>query len=400
MREIRTWVQRLLSSSTAQATAIRMVATGAGVVAGILMARLAGAETKGQFSSVVAIANLVFAAINLEIGPELVRRGRQESSQASTFRWVVPFWLWYLGVGILVSAVLWPISRFAAGVVVASIAVTCYTQASILLNGRFGPRAAAVQVLVQQVALTLSTVVYYFLGILTARLVFSLVALSMLAGLGYAVIRAVTARGSTFPLEERKFSIVLGGLPWVPNRLGQMALQRIDLVIVFFLLGAGPAGVYSVAVSIGALMQILPMQYGLSAQHLAANKVDHSLRSLVLKTLGFGVVSAVIVAGLGHFLIVVMYGDEFAGAYPLLLALLPAIVVFPAYQTVCNSFRMTRGHHMATYSALLGVVSLLLAAMVAPWGSGAGRIAVASSIGSAVAFVSIVVMARMSGARG
>ncbi|MFJ6112188.1 lipopolysaccharide biosynthesis protein [Dietzia maris] len=366
-----------------------------GVAASIAMARLGGAEVKGTYSSVMAAANLVFAVINLELAAELLKRGREDGTQNETHKWITKAWFAYGLAGVLACVLLWVLNlEFASFVAAASTLTTLSTQAGVLLNGKRGPTWLAAQAVVQQAATLLLVGVASTAVSLTNTLIVLILCLSLISGFLVAVfwLRSSSREPATVRLDL--IGAVRRGSKWVLLRLSQMALMRLDIVVVYLVAGPAMAGVYSVGVSFATFIQLIPSQLSLEVQFLGANRIAYSLERKALSTFIVGVVAALPFAILGSWLIDLMYGSGFAGAYGVLLCSIPGIIALPAYQTYCNSLRLTSNHRMATGTGLAGVLVMVVLLVPALQIWGLPGAAIASSVGCVLSLGLMIVIYR------
>lgn len=116
-------------------------------------------------------------------------------------------------------------------------------------------------------------------------------------------------------------------------------LYRSDVFLVGWFLGAGPLGVYAIAIVMAEMMQRLPNVAGtvMLPKVLGGDDDDHAL-SLALSrwVLRFGLVAAAAIVAGGAQVIAWSFGAAFAGAWEPLVWMLPGLVV-AGFASVLNT---------------------------------------------------------------
>lgn len=391
---IRRLVRGGVTSDPARAGALRVVAILTGLVASIALARLGGPDVRGSASALMAANLLGFAVVNLDLAQQCLRLGRTSGTQAQAFALIRIPWVLYIILGLPAGILILRFSEFAGWVVLGSMMLTLSMQAGVIRNGMSGPVALAWSAIGQQSTLAVGTMALYIFGWLTREAVFSLVVLAY----GVAFIVAYRPGKSPAvtglpPVRVRTLSLVAAGLPWQPLRIGQLLLNRLDTLIVFAALGAGSAGVYSVGLSLAALVLIIPTQISHNTLFLASQNRNYSWRGDSARAGGIALACSLPLVVGGEWALELFYGSVYRGAYAVLVASLPGIVAMSVVQVVTNHLRLTGRWVGPVVSVLLGVIFMYgaLLALIPMWGLVGA--AAASSIGAVIAALALVVAA-------
>ena len=215
---------------------------------------------------------------------------------------------------------------------------------------------------------------------------------AVLFGLTLAALILVRAGGTLRPRWDRSVlrRLFAYGLKGHPGNLLQFFNYRLDGFVVNYYLGAGSMGIYSVAVRLAELLWRFPSAVGFVIFPKAAASQASDMNRLTARifwfTLGITVVGATVLVLVGRPLILLIYAQEFAGAYAPMLALLPGVTLLGAAKVLTNEIA---GRGYPQYNSLAAGVSLLLTVtldliLIPRWGiTGA---AVASSVAYTVTF--------------
>ncbi len=215
--------------------------------------------------------------------------------------------------------------------------------------------------------LAVSTVLYAFLAGNVATFV---------AGLA-----AVSGRGGrVLPLRD----VVGEGWSLVGGQLAEVFSARIGQILALPLVGAGPAGLYSVGVTTGSLGAPVGDAYANAAFARLADGADRRALVASLRAgAGLALLTGLGVAGLAWLGVPLVFGDDFTDARP--LALLVALATACAGVAGVGGAALAarrQGHRLTVARAVglaVGVVLLVPAASV-----GAAGVAGALAVGSAV----------------
>ena len=376
-----------------------MVSLVVGVLGSVTVARLGGAEVKGVASAFAAANAIGFMVVNFDLGQQVLREARESGGRGRVLPTLSKAWVVYSVAGaiVLLVGLVWdmPVLWLAIGTLAFSIG----TQAGVVTTGLVGVVVSAVGAIMQQLALMASTLVLSALDDLNTDTIRIAIVISYLAPLTIYLpflVKAGGARkgGQLTPL----WSLARKGSVWQVGRFFQMLLQKIDTIVVFTVLGAAAAGIYSVALSTAMLCTIMPAQFANKTMFDATAggriRAARATRSALLS----GGATAVGIASLGLLGLRVLYGPDFIAAYPSLLACLGGAIAYGVVQVQTIVIRMlgTWKHLLLTSGVGLGVMGVSLLLLVSPWGAlGAG---VSFSLGTtASALIGAVVGRRLEG---
>lgn len=332
-----------LHHSAAYAGLLRLVATGIGLIFGIALVRLGSAEIKGFASAFMAANSLLFAVLNWDVPQGLLRNRRtQRSVGVGLLNDVARVWLVYLTLAVLAILVCL-VAGLDPWVAAGAVGFGLVTQTGGILNGLKGPVLLGYSVLIQQASLVLGVLVLSVFGRVNSPFWVMLV---IMAAYGTAFFLNLMLLRSEWRLEDgRVFSSLRGlfrsGAHWQLTRIGQAALQRADILLVAGILGAGAAGVYSVAVAMAGLATTLVVQYSHLVIFDSMRGLGVDINGLLLRSLMHGGAAFVGLLILGYPALVMVYGPAFADGYVPMLIISVGAVAFALAQTITNKHRMT-----------------------------------------------------------
>jgi len=376
-----------------------MVSLVVGILGSVTVARLGGAEVKGVASAFAAANAIGFMVVNFDLGQQVLREARESGGPGRVLPTLSKAWVVYSVVGaiVLLVGLVWdmPVLWLAIGTLAFSIG----TQAGVVTTGLVGVVVSAVGAIMQQLALMAATLVLSAFDDLNTDTIRIAIVISYLAPLTIYLPFLVKAGGASkggqlTPL----WSLARKGSVWQVGRFFQMLLQKVDTIVVFTVLGAAAAGIYSVALSTAMLCTIMPAQFANKTMFDATAggrvRAARATRSALLS----GGATAVGIASLGLLGLRVLYGPEFVAAYPSLLACLGGAIAYGVVQVQTIVIRMlgTWKHLLLTSGVGLVVMGVSLLLLVSPWGAlGAG---VSFSLGTtASALIGAVVGKRLEG---
>jgi len=379
------------------ATALRVCFLLLSVAAGILVARLGGADLKGVASTFTATATVIFLVTNVDLPQQALRWSRTTGDRRGAVRVVVRAWQGYALVGgvALLATYLWQPS--AALVVLGGAAYLAGSQATILCTGVAGAVQTAIQALAQPLTMMVGTLVLWSVSALDASgmqvvLLVSYAAPVVLCALSISfALRGEEASSTEAP---RVAALMKQGIPWQLARLAQLLIMRLATIVLFVAVGPASAGVYSVALSTAELAGIVPSQLANQLTHKATRGGQMDTRKVAMRALVASAMTAGILAVVAYPLIPVVYGAEFAGASLALLACLPAVLANAVVlvQTTGQRFTDTPVRAGIAGWAGVGASGVSMWPLVQQWGvSGAGA---ATSFGCLVSAVLITGLAR------
>lgn len=376
--------------TVAGASGLRFAAIVLGTLASVLLARWGGTELKGVASAYAAANALAFTAINFDLAQQVLRRGREAGDLSDVGSLLVRCWPYYLAIGGAASLLAWVTDQGDA--IWLSVGTLCFllpSQLGIASNGVAGPRTTAVGAVFQQTAMCGLLGVFHMTVGLTEPTVKGVICLAYMAPLPYFAwtTRRRCGRLSARPLLRLRLlrQLIAAGSRWQPVRILQLLLLRLDLLAVYWLLGASPAGVYSVGLSTAALAGLVPAQFAANATFTATSRpVNRSTKDLLGAVIS-GSVGAAGLASVGWFLIPLMYGSGFSDAFLVQVLVSPGVVAYSALQVITNRQRIQGSSATLLVASAVGVSLMAVSIACLEPRAGIFGIAAASSIGSAAA---------------
>lgn len=379
-----------------RAAVLRFVALAVGILASIGLARLGGPAVKGVSSAFAASNALAFTIVNLDLAQQALRYGRTTGNLSLIRPTVMSLWRWYVGIGLVVAVTLVVIdAKPAAWIVVGTAAFLVSSQLGVVANGLTGPTATALGAVLQQFGMIVGTLVAWAFGGLTEDTVRIIVVFSYLAPLPVFWLTSRTTDESGSRTSTASIRVLLaGGMRWQPARVAQLALLRLDTLIVYSMLGAASAGIYSVGLSTASLVGIIPAQFASNATYQATRGHTGHLRYNATRALAAGAVGALIVALAGGPLIKLAYGPPYHESFVVLLGALPGVVAYSVLQVHTNHLRITGSSRSIAFASGLGVAAMATALVALVPELGVLGAALSSSVGAGVAAISVHFAAR------
>jgi len=317
----------------------RLLALLLGVAAGILVTRLLGAEGRGHYAVIITLVTIATSLGHLSIEQSQAQLySREPDSRRALAANSTYFGVWWGSVVALITFVvvsiagpsLLPIystTALVVGLLYVPIATSVlWTQQSLLLRGKItayniGPVLSALVLLGCLSFLALA-------GRVTVTSAIAVWGLSLLATLfvsGFA--SGNTPRAVSFKLWIRTARL---GLRFHPGMAFFLLLMSLDVLILNAMTDAKIVGLYSLAVSVAALINLMTnsvanvlvaRQFGGTGSE-AVRATSLSARMNLLVGVGLGAGLAVV----SPFLVPIVYGVVFQGSVPALLALVPGII--------------------------------------------------------------------------
>ena len=308
--------------------------------AATLTARLLGVAGKGFYSSLILLAGAliqVFSAGFGEAALVLVGQGRfsLRTAASATIAPILPLAALGTGVCIVVArVVLRPVSADAkAAVIFAALTVgvmVCYTTVVSLLLAR------EQLVTVASLTILLATLTTGSLGLFVGLLhegirgaVFGGF-LGAAGTLAAALVSLGRAELLTRPRWDPNFirpAVRLGSQMQLSNLLVTLT-ARVDLIMVYRLSSPSAAGKYSVALTLEALVGVIPIAISYALFPRLAWVGEEEARSLTAQMFRVGILVTValtlVLAAITPFVLPLAFGSAFRGAIVPTLALLPA----------------------------------------------------------------------------
>jgi O-antigen/teichoic acid export membrane protein len=128
------------------------------------------------------------------------------------------------------------------------------------------------------------------------------------------------------------------GAPGLGLTLGMVLALRVDRYVVAALIDPATVAVYALAVTMAGLPGLVPIAVGqVTLREIAAGAGMPHLRQAARRAVLWSAASALPVAAAGWLLVVPVFGPAFAGARPLLLALLLAGVAFAPFEVASRA---------------------------------------------------------------
>lgn len=354
-------IRRVLGHAVVRASGLRILALILGIAASIVVARLGGAELKGVASAFAAANALAFSFINLDLGHQVLRYGRETGRLTAVGPLLARGWALYLALGSIAAIIAMAVSVPTVWLVIGAIAFLIGNQASVAATGLRGAVASAWGAVIQQLAMIVGAVLLASSGSFTEETVKYVVVASYLCPLlYYAFFLWRGPRGEVSAGWWELLRLAWAGVPWQFARLPQMLLLKLDVVVVFAVVGAAAAGIYSVGLSLAMLCTIIPSQFAASALHQATRGGDSRPgRNMALAAVsGIGTATLLAVAGVPA--ITLLYGAEFDGAYAVMLATLAGACSYGVMQVQSNYIRILGTGRQLIMTNVIGLMVMLV----------------------------------------
>jgi O-antigen/teichoic acid export membrane protein len=179
-----------------------------------------------------------------------------------------------------------------------------------------------------------------------------------------------------------------------------LVLLKLDVPLIQTLAGSRQVGLYAVAVPMAESLLLLSTVIGVVLlPNSAAGLVDHRRAVSIAQLAMFAAaLVALVLAVAAPLLVTTVFGDMYAGAVPLLWALLPGLVLLTAGRTLQTHLIANRAFRTPTAGALLALALCLVLELILIPRLGAMGAAVASSISYATfAAIQARAVTRLSG---
>lgn len=368
---------------------LRLLSLVVGIVSSIVLARLGGPDVKGVASAFAAANAVGFMVVNFDLTQQVLREHRGAEARGAVLPHLVRAWGWYAAFGAVVLVVGLVGGLPVAWLVVGTFAFLIGTQAGVAATGLAGVVVSAVGAIVQQLSLVATTVLLAAMNDLTIDTVRIGIVVSYLAPLLiYLPFLAKSGGYSKGLPRQRIFDLMRRGSLWQVGRLFQMLIQKIDMLLVFSVLGASAAGVYSVALSTAMLCSIMPAQFANKVLFDSTTSAEARHRGAVRAALLSGLATAVVIGLLGRQGLALLYGPSFAAGYGALLACLLGAVAYGVVQVQSIVIRMDGSWRGLAATSGVGLLVMLacLVVLVPPLGIvGAGLAFSGGTLTSALA---------------
>ena len=367
------------------------------LVAATITARVLGPAGKGYYSSLVLLGGLLLQVFSAGLGEAaivLVGRGRaslQDAASATTAA-IVPLCLAAAGFLYLTARVVLPhrpggsATLLLASAVVA-VNVLYNTGASFLVAKEKVIPVAGVAIL----AAVLSTAMLWIflipadLGIAGAMLAGILSSAVAVVTTMWLLVRSGLSLRPRFTPGYLRSAARFGAALQFSNLLVQLT-ARLDLVLVYRLSTPADAGDYSIALTVGALVGVVPLALAYAAFPRLALVDDREARALTAQVFRMGITAAVVVASLLAVVtpvaVPLVFGQRYAGAIGPTLLLIPAGVLWSGQWLLCRA-AAARGEPrtlLISFAVSFGIMVAADFVLIEPFGgAGAGLASVVAS---------------------
>jgi O-antigen/teichoic acid export membrane protein len=189
-------------------------------------------------------------------------------------------------------------------------------------------------------------------------------------------------------------AVRFGAVVQLANLLVQMT-GRLDLILVYRIAGSAPAGRYSVALTLGALVGSIPMAIAFASFPRLPKVSDEEAPHLIAGLFRIGVAASIfctLVLGiLSPLLLPAVFGAAYRGAVVPSLLLLPGGILWSGQWILCRAVaaRGTPRPLFVSFTCSFVVMVLLDLVLIGPFGINGA--AFASLVSSAAGFVTAVV---------
>lgn len=226
-------------------------------------------------------------------------------------------------------------------------------------------------------------------------------AAAVLANVVVSVALVLREGGTLVPAWSRPVmrSTLAFGLRGYVGNVFQFFNYRLDMLLVNGFIGAAGVGIYGTSVRLAELLWNLPNAVGFvifpKAAATSAAAMNRFTPRVFRVTMVLTTIGAIGLALVGHFLIVLVYGPDFAPAYVPMLVLLPGVLLLGGAKVLTNEIA---GRGYPHYNSVTAAISLVLTVgldlmLIPPYGVLGASIA--SSISYAVIFAVAVTFYRI-----
>jgi O-antigen/teichoic acid export membrane protein len=396
-----------MARSAAWTLALRLVALSFTFVAGVITARLLGPSSRGHLAVMIAIPSLI-AALSL-LGADnanLYFAGRSREAHATVIRFAAVHALMAGLAAIVVTlvAAVWEPARLGLNM---SLFVAAAALAPILVFGmligaaeagrRRAPVVAGITALASGAWLVGAGVVAV-IGLGGVEPLFAAFA-------GAQLMLVVVLLATSWPISWRADAV--SGGAYLRYALGTnisgvalLVLLRLDVPLIQALAGPRQVGLYAVALPMAESLLLLSTVIGVVLlPDSAAGRVDHRRAVTIaqLATIASGLV-ALALAIAAPWIIETVFGDPYAGAVPLLWALLPGLVFLTAGRTLQTHLVAHRAFRVPATGALVALTLCVTLELILIPPLGAMGAALASSVSYAIfALIQARAVTQLSG---
>ncbi len=346
-----------------------------GMVAGVLTARWLGPADKGLFSSLTFLAALVVQLSSMGLGDAAIVLVGQR--RATVQRAVAVTLFATVCSALVATIILWPAASVAfaedwdhvrSATVIACAGVPVSTLAYVLgflLAAQ--ERIVAESVVVGVTSAMTMVGIVLFVGVLPLSLPGALLASVLGSGIGLVVAVVLVSRCglSLRPRADWDYlrAALRYGVPVEASYLVTLMFLRVDLLVVYSLAGAAAAGQYSVALTVAALVGLLPTAISHATFPRTATLEEHEANRLTVQAFRFGVVAAVAgslaLAAAIPFAVPLLFGPAFRPAVAPAILLIAGGIIWSSQWLLCRAAAARGRPGLLLWSFTVGLVVMI-----------------------------------------
>ncbi|MDQ6945392.1 MAG: oligosaccharide flippase family protein, partial [Actinomycetota bacterium] len=368
---------RLVSDTYSLATSL---------IAATITARVLGPSGRGYYASLVLLSVIFVQMFNAGLGEAavvLAGRGRTslQAAVSATVSLVIPLSIAggvvFVGTGALVLHA--GSLNAQVALVVGGVLVMCNTFATTIAWFLVS-REKLVSLAIFTIGSVTTTTVGLYALVALVHLQTSGAMLAALLGcvvMLVPLLRVLTRSGISFrPAWDGNYlrsAVRFGAALQVSNLLVQMT-ARLDLIFVYRISGSSAAGLYSIALTVGALVGSIPIAIAFASFPRLPRLTDDEAPGVIAGLFRTGVAAAILCAlllgGLSPFLLPFAFGPAYRSAIEPTLILIPAGVLWSA-QWILSRAMASRGVSrplVFSFSASFALMVALDLILISPFG--------------------------------
>jgi O-antigen/teichoic acid export membrane protein len=392
--------------------AFRALTLTMNLVTGIFVARLLGAEGRGEYAAILSlpfvVAWLIKGGCREAVAYHQARHPEDAGRLLSTWLLLLfPLGLVGIGLAELLLPTLFSAQSDEAITVARFFIPTVFLWfLDDLLNygfllGDHDFRYYNLILVVQPATVAVLFVLAWAAGIFSVTVALSAWVVSCTLALSWSLGRVLRRHGIARPSWRLARKTFWFGFRAHGTALGQNVNFQFDLVLIPAFVGASSIGEYSVATSLSA---VVVGTAGLVGAFVlpAASRFRESAQKTVVQSLHAcllaGVLLALPLAAVGSVAIKVVYGSAFSDSYPLLLMLLPGAVLFAAAPVLIGGINASNRPFTASIPQLTGAVITIVGLLIfLPVGGSTAAAIVSTSAYTVVFSLALVIYRRVAG---
>lgn len=377
--------QQLIASRVGVAIQVRIVAYAVGIAQSIVVARVGGPEVRGIGAAYFASLVLAYEIVSLDLVQQYVRRARAAARPYVFTSYLLKGWALYAAVAVPIGMIVFLGDGAFPWLVAGTIAYMWGAQGLVGSAAFRGPVAGSTVALVQQLSLLAGVAAFALWGTLDGTAIKAVYIIGYLLPLAYT-LPMMPRRGDRFPPQTSSASKApptgasastspvarLRDLPALAAQGGHWQLAKVFEILILqggvFLVawhsGDAAAGIYATGAKLAMLTLIVSSQFAADALFRATTRGEDRLRRDatrgVVATAAMSLALAVVAAPL----IRIAYGEEFLGAIPVTLMLLPGAIAWASYQVSNQLVRIFGRPWQAISYTGAGATVLALTALV------------------------------------